>query len=364
MAIVCTPTYPVPGEEVTLSLTAATGTVAVFELVSGPDETELETGLLLARLPSGERVATSADDAAQLLEDGGDAALRTITFDQPGEYAFRAYDFRDVLGLPGWEGDPSGAWRRELVGTQTGTIYVGEYVELPIVTAPGHGAALRLQINNETVRAAVLIEPTTEVARVAILDSAVATALTGVVGITVANLGTQLQTGVDDLRTRYEAHRILTAAGVHADTDTTNVVDRDAVNSQEAAIEALNYLRPIVLAHAQTTGIGGGVGAPWHTVEDWKNVPCAAPAIDVPSATVVLCDLRERFYERHRVQVAAPASHGAADGTNTLTAATTLDILILAYLDAIVALDPSAAVGESEGAADAAHRYGFTRTDE
>jgi len=360
MALVATPTYPVVGEEITLSLTATTGTVSVYEVVSRPALSARPLGLVMRVLPTGVRVATAPDDAAGL-------GLQTdrITFDEPGEYLIRAYDLRHVQGVPSYLGDPAGDEWWQVITTQTGTVHVGAYMDLPILTAVGHGATLRLTINNEVIRDADLLDTTTEVARVACLDTAVVAALATIIGLAPSTVGTQIIDGVNDLRTKYAAHRVLVGAGpCHSDTDTTNVVGREASYSLESALALLENMRSVILAHAQVTGVGGGLGLRWHPAEDWANIPVAGSASDLASGTVAMIDLRERFYERHRALLAtsSPPSHTVADVTNVLTAALPLDTLIVALLDAIVALDPSAVAGEAEGAADLAHRFGFTMT--
>jgi hypothetical protein len=223
----------------------------------------------------------------------------------------------------------------------------------------GQGATLRLTINDNNVRAATIINGTDEKATTAATGAAVTAALTAIVGSTVTAMGTDLQTGVADLRTNYEAHRVR-LGGCHGAADNTNSIDRGDADSQEGAISLLNELRTQVLKHLQDST---AAAVRWHAVneDDLKNLPIAQTATGLASATILSADLRERCYEAHRSQTANPASHGVADAVNTLNAPTLLDNIIVAYFDALAIIDPPIVSGDPEGAIDADHRYGFER---
>lgn len=360
MAITTSPTYPAEGVAVTVGSTVNTGAVAqhiVLELTSVPAQSALATGFVL----TDDTDADAYTSAVEVAEAGLDTAV--VTLDVGGEYGLTIYGVWALppASLTTGADDGQTAMRYRLKFRDAVTLDVGAFVELPVVTTAGDGASLRLQVNDATIRAATLVDPSTERARIAALQTAVLAALAALVGQTVAAVGTDLQTGVNDLLANYEAHRILVGAppACHLVADATNVAATTAANSQAGAIQLLNRLRAVVLAHAQVSP-AGFVGA-WHQVDDLLNTPLAAPAGDLGTATVLSADLRERVYERHRVQAAAPAVHIGADATNDLAAPSLLDTAIVAYLDALAILDPTAPAGESEGAQDAAHRYGFAR---
>ncbi len=353
MAITTSPSYPVVDEEVAITESTATGDVQVVSVDSRPSASTKTLSFLTVNIDA------PPTNIYQIAE--GEYQTNATTFDEPGEYDVTVYDMRRWEGAPGFDGDGAGELYYELIATFTGTVHVGAYVELPILAQGGDGVTLRLTVNDQTVRAAELVDATTEAARVAALNSTVEAALAVLVGDAVSAMGTDLQTGVADLRVNYEAHRKLIGVGpVHIASDVTNSVDRGDADSQAGAISLLNELRDQLIKHLWDSS---AAGSPWHPVneDDLKNVPVAAAATDLASATVLSADLRERCYERHRAQTANPASHGVADATNVLNAPTDLDDLIVAYLDELVVVSPTVAAGEPEGAVDAEHRYGFGR---
>lgn len=333
-------TLTLPGDDVLTS----EGSVAVTL-------TGLEPGELLG-----------AQEAASLITGAGeDALVRTFTPDEPGEYTVTAFDFRAFSGAPAFPGDPSGDERVELVATQTGTVHVGALMDLPILTDTGHGATLRIQVNDTTIRLAELRDHVTDLSRVAALATTVTAALTALAGTVVLTATGVFQTRVEDLRAEVEDHFETGGGGTfHVNADTVNAIDRNEATSQAAAFSLLNDLREKLASHLrQLTTVGIRV----HTNDDETSVAVASPAVDLGSATVLLADLRERVFERHRIldSTSSPPIHQnvGGDTTNPLTAPTLLDDLIVAYLDAIVAADPDAAAGEPEGAADAGHMAGF-----
>ncbi|MBU1028533.1 MAG: hypothetical protein KKF48_05805 [Nanoarchaeota archaeon] len=356
MALVVTPLYPLEGEEVTLSLTATTGNVVVYQITAVPSASAVATGLVLTDVPSSEETPTDATDA---IERGYNTD--TFTPDVAGEYSITAYDMLEMLGSPSYPGDPSGDHVYLLQATQTGTVYVGVAMDLPILTGDGRGGTLQLNVVDETIRAADIVNTTDEWARVAVLGAGVQANLAALVGVAVNTIGNDLPTAVNNLLTNYEAHRILTAGPVHVGRDDTNVVLRTVAHSVEGAVVLLNALYDAIVGHME---LGTMSPIDWHAVgeDDYANLPVAARAATLASATVLCADLRERCYESHRIQCVAsvaPHCHGIADVVNVLTAPTALDNIITIYLDELATDAPVAIAGESEGAADARQRYGF-----
>lgn len=358
MALVIAPAYPLPGELVTISDSSTIGDVQVIELTSAPSASTMELGFLLR--------GTDQRPTTPLAIADNDWQTDAVAFDEPGEYGVTVYDLRQWSGAPSFAGDPGGELYHELIATYSSTLNVAAEVTLPLLTAGGVGATLQLAICNETVRAASLIDATTEAARVATLDSSVTAALTSLVGDAVSSMGTDLQTGVNDLRAKYEAHRILTGGpvfGVHVVADNTNAARTGDADSQEGAIALLNILRSLIISHLRNSS-AQSLGTRWHQLneDDLKNLPLTGSATTLAAATVLSADLRERCYERHRIQKANPASHINDDTTNVLAAPSDLDALIVAYFDALAVVNPAAVAGEPEGAVDAEHMYGFVRS--
>lgn len=342
LALTSSPDYPTPGTVVTLDVTGATGTSREFELTSRPSQSVLPL--------------------ARLTNLAGDP-IATFTPDQPGEYGFKAYDYRDTGFAPArWASDVTAQRGKRLLASATGIVYVGEFIELPIVTLLGHGATLRLTVVNDTVRAATLVSMLTEVSRLASLTSAVTDGLAGMVSRTVSALGNNLATGAANLMAKYEAHRANTSGSpaVHSAADDVNAMLRAASSayaSQAYAITQLNEVRDRLENHQRSGSSSGG----WHRNDDTKNTFMVGPASDIASATVLLADAGYRVFSRHILQVSDPQVHGSEDTTNALVTIAPLTTFIVAFLDAIEIIDPSIPAGESEGAGDASHMYGFTR---
>jgi len=371
MAVVVSPVYPVKGSAVTLSMTATAGTVFGFEIISVPSTSTVATGLLLQGFDTTAVLPVSPTIAAGIESSPGVSALYdSFTPDVAGEYVVTGYDMRQVLGFPSFPGDPSGETRVELIGSQTTTINVGELVELEVHTNRGDGGKVQIQINEDTVRAAAMTTFLTDRSRAAALEATVVAALAALVGASVATVGTDLQTGVNDLRAKYEAHRTNTGATFHVDSggvaspDSVNIVEETDADSQEGAIELLNIISENIGRHER---ISSSSNPAWHIDDDLKNLLLSKAAVNLATATVMSAELRERVYERHRLQSSVmpapfdnPNCHIRQDDINALSPPSLLDDVIVAFLDVLAEPDPTAAPGESEGVIDAAHMYGFS----
>lgn len=335
MAIQSDPQYPVAGDTVSLSITSATGSTDAtrFQITSVPENSDLDTGMLV---------------------DEGGSPVQEFTPDVAGAYGVTAYDYRRVNGLARYGGDPAGASYEKLVATQSGTVYVGEVMDLPIGGA-GHQVTLRLTVVNGTVRAAELTSPTTDVARFSTLDTTVLAAVDALVDVAVSSLGEDLLTDVEDLRAAFHGHTEETegSPAVHADEDDVNDFDAKRIESAAGATETLNRLCDSIVRHMDN--YGGG----FHTTPDRVNLPVAKKASDVASATVLLADLRRRVYSRHIATVGSPAVHGQADGDNEVSADLPLTAAIVAVLDYFADTTPTAPAGTNPGAVSLAGMFGF-----
>ena len=350
MAVSTTPTYPVVDEVVTITDTSLTGDLVVIELTSAPSASTMDLGFLISAS------ATTPTSIQDILER--EIQISTATFDEPGEYGVTFYDVYRFEGAPSHVGDTAEIWY-QFIATYTGTIHVSATVDLPMLTAAGDGATLRLTINDATCRAATIVNATTEKARVAALQATVTAPVALLVGTAITSLNDSLDANVSDLRAKYEAHRV-TVGGIpiHLVADSTNACSLTDADSNEGAIALLNELRVRITAHLSDAT---SAAAPWHTEDDLKNLPLARAATDLGSATVLSADLRERVYELHRAQAVSPACHGAADG-NALKVPSRIDNAVNAYLDALAIENPTVVAGEPEGAIDAEHKYGFVRS--
>ncbi len=421
MSVDCIPQYPVASEELTLSLSAATGTKFGFELTSAPSTSTLTNGLLFIDKPVG-----YSYPASPLLGASEKVLSSTFTPDVAGEYTFKAYDMREVVGTPAFGGDPSGETRYELLGTQTGTVKVGALMELPIATTDGNGGTLQLRVVGEYIRGASFVDHLTETGRLAALQDDVVTSLANVVGKSIDDASTDFLPALKELRDKYNGEPLVkTSVGatsghrarggngrVHFAPDTVNVLNAGIPFSLKFAVKLVNDLREKLLGHLEDSmkyAVPAAVAAPynqwdsfWHfTAEDQTNstspvyttvgsargtpgadtttTPIVAVATDLPTATVLLCELRWRVFDRHIRLGHGPASdhpwlsqdmssaphinfqpelsHDELDQTGK----SPIDHIIIDYLDTMVRMDPNFTPPAAEGAGmtNMAHKYGF-----
>lgn len=117
----------------------------------------------------------------------------------------------------------------------------------------------------------------------------------------------------NDIKAKYNAHRILTAGSVHGAADSTNVTSAPNATNLATAITLLNELRTDYEAHRVLTS--GSV----HGAADSTNTISAPVASNLATAVTLANDLRTK-YEAHRVLTAGTV-HGGADSTNAAAVA-------------------------------------------
>ena len=133
---------------------------------------------------------------------------------------------------------------------------------------------------------------------------------------------------LDELKVDYEAHRILTAASVHAGTDAVNVITALNATTKALAVALSNDLRTQYIANfanvtthhgaSDTVGIAAATAvAELDGDSTWTEIAAAADAL-------------RSAYEAHRVLTAGTV-HGAADSTNTVTAAAVGTVTVALY---------------------------------
>lgn len=409
MTITYTPQYPVSSEAVSLAMTGAAGTAFAFELTAVPSESSLGLGLLLDDQVPGSTVPTSP-----LIAANAGLVKTTFTPDVVGQYQVDGYDMRHVVGVPAFQGDPSSDQRYELLGKQTGIVNVGTLMELPIDTTDGHGGDLQLRIVQNYVRGAAIVNARSEIGRVAALQSDVVGDLAAVIGKSIDSVSTNFLEALRDLRLQYNGeavspgglvigHRSFAPGSVHKEVDAVNVLDGGVPFSLKYAVKLVNEMRTKLIGHFEDSikyavvvvpGTPPQYGSFWHftsantssTLSEYQNnpgvdstcTPIIGSADELPSATVLLCDLRLRSYTRHlslghdlgtnhkwltRDTMSLP--HGRLDEVHALVVPPSLiDNIIVSYLDAIVRMDSgfSPPAAEGAGIADMAHKYGFKIT--
>lgn len=335
-AVATDPQYPTAAVEVTLSATSDTypDEDVEFVLTSVPDESALELGRLMVN----------------------GTIVNTFTPDAPGEYGFQALEYHNTEPSGAYASDPLSQARHDLKSVYAATINVGTTLDLPIVPVNGHSSTLRITVVGDHVRAAALVEPATDLARMAALDTTVAAAVSALVGVLVTGIDVDFDEDVNDLCEKFTDHIILTTGSVHFEADLTNTLIREPAYATASGINRLNELSSKFAGHREATLTGGD----WHDSDDNKDVLAVAPfATTLAEAIVLKADLRERGYERHRVLTANPDSHGNPDNTNAMPNPLPLPVAIVAYLDFISNNAPDIPAGEGEGIGDAQAAWGF-----
>lgn len=121
---------------------------------------------------------------------------------------------------------------------------------------------------------------------------------------------------LNNLKAKYNAHRQLTAGGVHGGADTVNAVSAADADTKAKAITLANALRTAYEAHRVLTA--GSV----HGAADATNAVSVAALASTATWDLIaaLADNLRAKYEAHR-QLTTNNVHGAADNTNSATVA-------------------------------------------
>jgi hypothetical protein len=124
---------------------------------------------------------------------------------------------------------------------------------------------------------------------------------------------TALNTLLNEEKTDYEAHRVLTAGSVHGGADSTNTITAANASDTATRVALANDLRAKINAHRIFTS--GGV----HGAADSTNIITAPVATDDASALILALDIKAK-YNAHRV-LTSGSVHGLADSTNVVSTA-------------------------------------------
>ncbi len=122
---------------------------------------------------------------------------------------------------------------------------------------------------------------------------------------------TALNTLLNELKTDYAAHRVLTTGGVHGAADSVNVVTAANASSPSTRLALVNDLRVQIKAHMINTG------SSVHGLADTTDVVTAPVATDDSSALILALNLKT-VYNAHII-LTTGGVHGLADSTNGTT---------------------------------------------
>jgi hypothetical protein len=322
--------------------------------------------------PPGSKLRKLLDDtgATRVVVYSGDSGNAWVTeWDKGGAYSIVAQEYTRGAATTGggYSESPSNAPSETKIGTESSlTIYVSDRVEIPVGFGK-HTATLLLFVNSDTIRATSianhgvlspeLINPSGDGARIATQDTTVRTKLAALADVAAATVCNELYLVIDDFKTRFDAHRVLTAGSVHAASDADNSLIKVIANikSSDALIDAVNECRSKFERHARNDSGGGTNSATsvYHAASgpapDGKNLLVKGGAGDTAQARAAMADLH-RAYEAHRAQTSAPAAHGAVDSANALLALPALLQLDSAFAAAVASATPTAPATSNSGA--------------
>jgi hypothetical protein len=110
--------------------------------------------------------------------------------------------------------------------------------------------------------------------------------------LTAASTWSEIMAMADSIRTKYEAHRILTDGSVHGDADATNTVSQSAIGTVQTAINGLlNELKTDFNAHI--------ILMTSHVIKDDSMAVTAATATNLATSATLAKNL-VTSYENHR----------------------------------------------------------------
>lgn len=123
-------------------------------------------------------------------------------------------------------------------------------------------------------------------------------------------------TYLEDVRTKYAAHRVLTAGAVHVGADAINVVTAPTATDFVTALALLADLRSVLWEHGTKANVHSGTtGKPVDgNMREWSEPPLTEA--ELVTSAIELGDL----YTAHIGRTTVAAAHAAADADNTVTA--------------------------------------------
>ena len=361
------PTYPIPGRDcqVTVTAAAATNLVKLF-CVAAPEDSELRKRL-------------DADDVTRIAVFSDDPAEEwTFRPDKGGIYSFDAEEYTVGATTHGgaYQDDPDSYQSETLTGTSTSlTVIVANRMTAQIGVQPDF-ATLVFYVHDSTIRQTfvnvhglatpAILEPATDRARVAANSSSVTTELAGLPDVTAAAALDVASNIIDDLIVQYEAHRItVDPAVVHANNDTDNTIAASfrVPGSPAGVARSANELLTKLTRHMNNDNDGAGLGtASYHSPggndrADQANaiIAHAANEKDPLSQCILLADLW-RAYEAHRIDT---TYHNVADGVNEADDLPPILKVMMQFIAALQDSSPAVPDVDNPGAVLLVHSGGF-----
>lgn len=316
-----------------------------------------------------------------LFHEGDSGSRKEFVPQKGGKYRLVTQEYTLISGSHGgsYENDPNAAPRETKVGSESNvTLTIGQRMVMECGASPDV-ADLVLFVFDDTIRATsldihgettpVIKGGSTNRANMALATTAVRTAVSGLVDVTVATAIGTVSTILSEMVTDFNAH--LDEASVHANDDTDNDLDSgfgSAPTPAEMARIVTALLRSLRQHLLNDNGQGPGTAGtdpatgdatpdPYHSAFDYTNLPLFESASG-PESYRALADIW-RSYEAHRANATI---HDAADSTNTLTALPALLAVHSAFFSQLAAISPTVPDTQTSGAVQLMTQVGATES--
>ncbi len=327
--------------------------------------------------PAGSKLRAKLDEnkasRTHVLDTDSGAAFE-YTFDASGAYQFAAAEF--TKGAAPYGGGYQGAPDAAPAETSLGETPISFYVASKLKATLGVGADtadLVLYVANTTIQSTSLAiqglatpavqKPKTDKATTAAENSALLTAIAGLVASSAADALGDAGAVVTDFIIDFNAH--ISDAAFHDTTDDgANRISSEYRNPttpaalKQALAQCLKALSAHIRNDSAATPIGTGTSQ-WHQIGgagivDWSSLPLFESTSTISEHMRGLADMH-RSFESHR----ASAAHLAPDITHGLSALPALLAVHSIFLAQLAAISPAAPVTDNSAKTLLVHGAGF-----
>ncbi|MHC4648906.1 MAG: hypothetical protein ACYTBJ_25920 [Planctomycetota bacterium] len=366
------PQYPIPGTEFTVKFSGLAGNTVRVMWTAAPDGTDQAKDL--EKSEKSEVFAHEADPDTPW----------ALKLDKGGVYKLRVYDVTKGAAAygGGYSDSPDGYATETIEATDDSqSIEVGQALTVN-VGAGADRAPLKLYVWGSTIRATTDaqhgevtpsfdVTSVTDKAKQAAESATVETALAALDGQTVANAIGNLATVINDIRSKYEAHRVQIAApAVHASSgDTVNSIPLAYISplTPDSTVDCARELLSKIRAHMLTdlgpdaTQSGGTGTGDWHNSSkaDW-DIPNADTPTDIAGAMMAVA-IVHREYEDHLSDLIVHLNADTVNGLATTISTSNYAIMNVyaEFLSVLKTLSPTAPPVQNPGVTQLVNNAGF-----
>lgn len=358
ITLTTSPEYPVPKQKVKLNFSSDAGANFVR--------------LFLSDAPVGSKEYDKKKESGAKQYQFYEGPIQSQPAFEPaitGKYRFVVHEIsRGSSWGGGYKEDPAAEQTETLIAQGYFSVVVGARVTLTM-HAGDQRATLVLYAFDDYVRATTkalhgevspaLINASGPIAQNVVQDGTLVGAVSALADQLASTLIGDPSGVLDNIITKYEAHRA--SAVFHSSADSDNTVSSDfsgattAKSLQRSAQEVYTKLNRH-MTNDDGAGTGEGSGSYHGGGIDWGAKLIADAGGSLPQTLAKIADCW-RAYEAHRVNATV---HASADATNTLSALPALLDVYRIFIDKIQAATPSVPQTENEAKVLLTHQFGFT----